>query len=89
MPGAAASYEFGPFRLEPAQRRLFRGTDRVAIPPNAFDLLVILVEQPDRLLKKEELVERLWPGETRARSRDRLDVGVAPLAACSCCPSGC
>src|SRR5437764_10493727 len=62
MRSAGTSYEFGPFRLEPDERRLFRAGDPVAIAPKAFDLLVILVEQPDRLLKKEELMERLWPG---------------------------
>src|SRR5687768_13511117 len=62
MPSAGTSYEFGPFRLEPGERRLFRERDPVAIAPKAFDLLVILVEHADRLLKKEELMERLWPG---------------------------
>src|SRR5437764_4709116 len=62
MRSAGTSYEFGPFRLEPDERRLLRDGAPIAIAPKAFDLLVILVEQPDRLLKKEELMERLWPG---------------------------
>src|SRR5262245_61224068 len=59
---AGASFIFGPFRVEPAERRLSREGAPVALPPKAFDLLVMLVEQPDRLLKKEELIDRLWPG---------------------------
>ncbi len=62
MPGGPTAYEFGPFRVEPGERRLSRAGTPVALPPKAFDLLVMLVEQPDRLLKKEELIERLWPG---------------------------
>src|SRR5687768_10762673 len=58
----APSYEFGSFRLEPAERRLTRDGGAVALAPKAFDLLAILVEHADRLLKKEELMERLWPG---------------------------
>jgi len=56
------AYEFGPFRLEPEERRLTRGGEAIPLTPKAFDLLVILVEQPERLLKKEALMERLWPG---------------------------
>jgi eukaryotic-like serine/threonine-protein kinase len=62
MRAPGTSYAFGPFRLEPDERRLLRDGAPVAIAPKALDLLVILVEQPDRLLKKEELMERLWPG---------------------------
>lgn len=55
-------FEFGPFRLEPAERRLVRGPDAIGLTPKAFDLLAFLVEHADRLLKKEELLEHLWPG---------------------------
>lgn len=54
-------FEFGPFRLEPDERRLLRDGDPVAIAPKAFDLLVFLVAHADQLLRKEELMERLWP----------------------------
>src|SRR5262245_66094928 len=62
MPGAPSPYEVGPFRVEPGERRLSRDGSAVALPPKAFDLLVMLVEQPDRLLRKEDLIDRLWPG---------------------------
>jgi DNA-binding winged helix-turn-helix (wHTH) protein/tetratricopeptide (TPR) repeat protein len=62
MPITGGIFEFGPFRLEPAERRLVRGPDAIALTPKAFDLLIFLVGHPDRLLKKEELLEHLWPG---------------------------
>jgi DNA-binding winged helix-turn-helix (wHTH) protein len=62
MPTGVSHYEFGAFRVEPGERRLSRNGGQVAIPPKAFDLLVILVEHPGRLLRKEDLIERLWPG---------------------------
>src|SRR5579859_5835377 len=34
-------YEFGPFRLEPAERKLLRGSEIVALTPKAFDTLHI------------------------------------------------
>lgn len=55
-------YAFGPFRLEPAERRLLREGRAIALTPKAFDLLVILVKNAGHLLKKEDLLEQLWPG---------------------------
>jgi DNA-binding winged helix-turn-helix (wHTH) protein len=42
---ANRAYEFGPFRLDPAERQLLRGGQPVALTPKAFDLLVYLVER--------------------------------------------
>src|SRR5687768_1955796 len=56
-------YEFGQFRLDPAERRLLRDDDQVALTPKCFDLLVMLVENSGHLLKREELLERLWPNQ--------------------------
>lgn len=56
-------YEFGPFRLDPAERRLLRDDQQVALTPKCFDLLVILVGNSGHLLEKETLLERLWPGQ--------------------------
>jgi DNA-binding winged helix-turn-helix (wHTH) protein/tetratricopeptide (TPR) repeat protein len=54
-------YEFGPFRLDPAERSLLRDGKPVPLTPKAFELLVLLVENRGHLLKKDELIERVWP----------------------------
>src|ERR1700722_11252932 len=54
-------YEFGPFRLEPAERRLLRGSEVLVLTPKAFDTLVLLVRNSGHLLEKEELMRLLWP----------------------------
>ncbi len=60
---AKGLFEFGPFRLEAAERRLSRdGAEPVQLPPKVFDLLVLLVENRGRLLDKSFLLESLWPG---------------------------
>ncbi|HEX6729326.1 MAG TPA: winged helix-turn-helix domain-containing protein [Pyrinomonadaceae bacterium] len=56
-------YDFGPFLLDPAERRLLREGKPVALTPKCFDLLVIFVENSGHLLGKDELLERLWPGQ--------------------------
>jgi TolB-like protein/DNA-binding winged helix-turn-helix (wHTH) protein len=58
---SAELYEFGPFRLEPAERKLLRNNEPVVLTPKAFDTLVILVRNSGHLLEKEELIRALWP----------------------------
>jgi len=43
-------------------RSLDRGGVAVSIEPKAFDLLVFLMENRDRVVKKEELIEAIWDG---------------------------
>src|SRR5215813_11011511 len=54
-------YEFGPYRLDAAERRLLRNGEVVPLQPKVFDLLLALVERPGRLLEKDELMQAVWP----------------------------
>ncbi len=54
-------YEFGPFRLNAAERLLLRDGVVISLTPKAFDLLLVLVAQPGHLLAKEELMQAIWP----------------------------
>lgn len=54
-------YEFGPFRLDPSERKLWRDNEIVALTPKAFDTLYLLVRNSGRLLEKNELIGTLWP----------------------------
>lgn len=60
--GSLPIYEFGPFRLDIAERRLTRGGRPVPLTGKAFDLLTVLVSNSGRLLSKDELMRALWPG---------------------------
>jgi pentatricopeptide repeat protein len=55
-------WSFPPFRLDPFAQRLLRGDERLSIKPKAFAVLRYLVERPDRLITKQELLEALWSG---------------------------
>jgi TolB-like protein/DNA-binding winged helix-turn-helix (wHTH) protein len=55
-------YAFGPFRLDPVQRLLFREGEVVSLTPKALDTLLALVENRGTLLAKDELLEMVWPG---------------------------
>src|SRR5258706_2939666 len=57
-----ASYEFGPFRLEAATRALYRGTEFVPLTPKAAQILLLLLEEAGRVVTKDALLARVWPG---------------------------
>ncbi|MBI1765301.1 MAG: PD40 domain-containing protein [Acidobacteria bacterium] len=54
-------YEFGPFRLDVANRLLLRDGEVVPLKKKAYDMLLVLVENNGQVLEKEELMRRLWP----------------------------
>jgi predicted ATPase/DNA-binding winged helix-turn-helix (wHTH) protein len=51
---------FGELELDALRRELRRGGDVVHLEPQAFDLLVVLVEHRDRVLSKIELLDGVW-----------------------------
>ena len=53
--------EFGPFSIDVEERVLRRDGRPVPLTPKAFDVLAALVEQPGRLVSKEELLQKVWP----------------------------
>jgi len=56
------TYTFGTYRLDPADKVLYRDGTPVALTPKAFDTLAVLVECHPRLVAKDELLARVWPG---------------------------
>jgi DNA-binding winged helix-turn-helix (wHTH) protein len=54
-------YRFGPFTLDVGERRLSAGSTVIRLSPKTFGVLATLVEQPDRLVTKHELLARVWP----------------------------
>jgi DNA-binding winged helix-turn-helix (wHTH) protein/TolB-like protein/Tfp pilus assembly protein PilF len=55
------SYEFGRFRLKPAERILLREGEPVPLTPKVFDILVTLVEHGGQVVAKDDLMKRVWP----------------------------
>src|SRR3954468_2695113 len=54
-------YSFGPFILDPAERRLTRAGRRVAVPGQARQILLMLAEAGGRLVLHEAFRTKLWP----------------------------
>src|ERR1700677_5062257 len=56
-------YRFGQFELDPGRRTLSRADSLVSLTPRAFDVLLFLTQNPNRLVAKEELLQAVW-GDT-------------------------
>src|SRR5882724_13102068 len=60
-PGLPERYRFGPFELQPDNRRLLKDGATISLRPRAFDLLAALVDRAGRLVTKDELLDEVWP----------------------------
>lgn len=54
--------------LDTDRRALTRGSKRVAVGPQVFDLLVHLVQNRDRMVSKEDLLDAVWLGRVVSES---------------------
>jgi TolB-like protein len=55
-------YSFDQFELDTEKFELRRGSDIIAIEPRLFMLLSLLVENNQRVVSKDEIIERIWDG---------------------------
>src|SRR5882757_4363177 len=53
-------YRFGQFVLNPGRRTLSRADSPVSLTPKAFDVLLFLAQNPNRLVTKDELLQAVW-----------------------------
>lgn len=54
-------FEFGPFRICPAERLLRRGEEVIPLPPKAIDTLLVLAANAGRAVEKMEIIQHVWP----------------------------
>src|SRR5262245_53870544 len=52
---------FGPFRLVPSQQLLLEDGKPVRLGSRALEILIALAERPNELVRKEDLIARVWP----------------------------
>lgn len=62
MPAQAKQfYEFGPYRIDRAERLLLRHGQVVSLTPKVFDTLLVLAENSGHILTKDEVMKTVWP----------------------------
>jgi DNA-binding winged helix-turn-helix (wHTH) protein len=55
-------YQFGRFELDIATVELRNGNKPCSVEPQVFALLALLVENRERLVSKEEIIDKVWDG---------------------------
>jgi Tol biopolymer transport system component/DNA-binding winged helix-turn-helix (wHTH) protein len=73
-------YEFNEFRLDAARRQLLREGELVPLYSKAFDLLLLLVESRGRDLSKDEILDRVWPGQELEESNLTVNISAVRRA---------
>src|SRR5579862_709180 len=51
---------FGPYRLDPAAGRLWKGAEPVALQPRPLAVLSYLVARPGTVVARDEIIKTLW-----------------------------
>jgi TolB-like protein/Tfp pilus assembly protein PilF len=78
--GIAVLYLFADFVLD-ARRRELRRSDRILpVEPKAFDLLVYLIANRDRVVSKDDLVQAVWSGRIVSESALTTCINAARVA---------
>jgi class 3 adenylate cyclase/DNA-binding winged helix-turn-helix (wHTH) protein/tetratricopeptide (TPR) repeat protein len=67
---------FACFRLDPDNAYLWRDTEAVSLPPKIFAVLHYLVTHPDRLVRKDELLDAVWPETAVTEAVLRVAIGA-------------
>ena len=68
---------FGPFVLDLTARALLVGEERLPLSSRAFDILVLLVTERDRVVGKDEIIAKVWRGV--AVEENNLAVQISSL----------
>ncbi len=73
-------FVFGDCVLDPDRRELFRGTDVVATGPQVFDLLLYLIENRERVVSRDSLLDAVWKGRIVSESTLASHINAARKA---------
>ena len=73
------TYRFGIFEVRTSTRQLFRQGRKIQLQDQPFELLVALLENPGKLVSRDELRRRLWSADTFVEFDNSLKVAVKKL----------
>src|SRR5712671_5341441 len=73
-------FAFSNQTLDTDRRELCRGSDRIAVEPQVFDLLVYLLENRERVVSKDDLIASIWDGRIVSESALTTSINAARSA---------
>ena len=56
------NYQFGPYFVDTERLELKCSNDLISVQPQVFSLLVFLIENCERVVSKDEIIENVWNG---------------------------
>lgn len=56
------TFRFGPYSVDPERRELTCDGAHIPLQPQAFSLLVFLIENADRVVSKDDIIDTVWQG---------------------------
>lgn len=72
-------YRFGSFEIDPDSAELRKNGARVKIQDQPFQILLRLLESPDKIVSREELRATLWPADTFVDFDNGLNMAMKRL----------
>ncbi|MGA8037220.1 MAG: winged helix-turn-helix domain-containing protein [Candidatus Acidiferrales bacterium] len=79
MASVARTLRFGPFELRTAAQELYKGAIKVKLRPQAYQVLLLLVEHSGEVVSREQLRQRLWPEQPYVDFEHGLNTAVKEL----------
>jgi TolB-like protein len=73
-------FRFGNCVLDPDRRELTRGEERIPLGPKVFDLLLHLLENRERVVSKDGLLDAVWSGRIVSESTLTSHINAARKA---------
>jgi DNA-binding winged helix-turn-helix (wHTH) protein/tetratricopeptide (TPR) repeat protein len=78
-PSSGTAYRFGLFSLSASTRSLTRNGILIRLQDQPFQLLVLLLEKRGEIVTRDEIRQRLWPGNTFVDFDKSLGVAVVKV----------
>lgn len=73
-------YEFDDIRIDGDLQEITRAGSKVSVQPQVLDLLLFLLESPDRVVSKDELIDAIWEGRAITDSALNARINAARKA---------
>ena len=70
---------FGPYEVNLHKRELRKGTLRLKVPHQSFQILAMLLERPGQVVSREDLRRELWPDDVFVNFEGSLNSAVQRL----------